>query len=99
MPRLRLHIDDKIVCGALGAVSLVPVVLALIMTVRHWAPLPYWDEWFTPGELLRSYAYGTLSFHDFFLQHNESRKVFPRMVYLVLAKLHGWDVRDGMVLT
>jgi hypothetical protein len=99
MPRPRLHINHKIICTALLLVSLIPIVVAATAMVRHWAPLPYWDEWFTPGEVLRSYAQGTLSFTDFFLQHNESRKVFPRLLYLALAKLHGWDVRDGMVVT
>jgi hypothetical protein len=62
-------------------------------------PLPYWDEWFSPGTLLLSYAKGTLSFSDFFYQHNESRKAFPYLLYITLAKIHGWDVRDGMVIT
>jgi hypothetical protein len=26
-------------------------------------------------------------------------RVFPRLFYLTFAKLHGWDVRDGMVVT
>ena len=62
-------------------------------------PLPDWDEWFSPGTLFMSYAKGTLSFSDFFLQHNESRKAFPYLLYITLAKFHGWDVRDAMAVT
>ncbi len=99
MLRARFHIDLKIVRVALLLVALIPVVLAVIATLHHWVPLPYWDEWRTPGLLLTSYAKGTLSFSDFFLQHNESRKVFPSLLYLALAKVHGWDVRDAMAVT
>ena len=99
MQRRHFNIDRQIVCVALLLVALIPVVLAVIATLRHWIPLPYWDEWFTPGTLLMSYAKGTLSFSDFFRQHNESRKAFPCLLYITLAKFHGWDVRDGMVIT
>ena len=97
MQRKRFYTDSKITCIALLLISLLPFVLAVVGTVRHWVPLPYWDEWRTPGLLLTSYAKGTLSFSDFFLQHNESRKIFPCLLYITLAKIHGWDVRDGMV--
>jgi len=99
MLKKRFHIDRKIICAALLLVALIPVVLAVIATLRHWVPLPYWDEWFSPGTLLISYAKGTLTFSDFFLQHNESRKAFPCLLYITLTKLHGWDVRDAMVVT
>jgi len=99
MKRTRFHIDRQIICIALLLVALIPIVLAVLGTVRHWVPLPYWDEWRTPGLLLTSYAKGTLSFSDFFLQHNESRKAFPCLLYITLAKLHGWDVRDAMVVS
>jgi hypothetical protein len=99
MPRNRFHIDRQIICIALLLVALIPVVLAVIATLRHWVPLPFWDEWRTPGLLLTSYAKGTLSFPDFFLQHNESRMPFPCLLYITLAKLHGWDVRDAMVVS
>ena len=99
MPRKRFYIDRKIICISLLLVALFPAILAVVETMRHWVPLPYWDEWYTPGLVLISYVKGTLGFPDFFLQHNESRKVFPRLLYLALAKLHGWDVRDGMAVS
>jgi hypothetical protein len=69
-----------------------------MVTVRHWLPLPYWDEWRTPGLLLTNYANGTLRISDFFLQHNECRMAVPSFLYLTLARLHGWDVRDAMMI-
>jgi hypothetical protein len=99
MQKMHFNIGRKIACVALLFVSLLPIVVAVLMTVRHWTPLPFADEWHTPGSLLTSYANGTLSFSDFFNQHNESRMVFPRLLYLVLARVHGLDVRDAMVVS
>ena len=77
MPKNRSHIDLRIIGLALLLLALIPFVVAIIVTVRHWLPLPSWDEWQTPGLLLTSYANGTLRISDFFLQHNESRMAVP----------------------
>src|SRR6476646_3110209 len=99
MPWKRFYLDRKIIGIALMLIALAPFILAVVEALRHWVPLPYWDEWFSPGTLLLSYAKGTLSFSDFFYQHNERRKTFPYLLYITLAKIHGWDVRDGMVIS
>jgi len=99
MPKIRSYVGPrKIISIALLLVALIPVVLAVTVTVRHWLPLPYWDEWRTPGLLLTNYANGTLRISDFFLQHNESRLAVPCLMYFTLATLHGWDVRDAMTI-
>ncbi len=77
MPKSRFYINPKIIRVALLLLALIPVVVAVIVTVRHWLPLPYWDEWRTPGLLLTNYANGTLRISHFFLQHNESRMAVP----------------------
>jgi hypothetical protein len=99
MSSKRSYIDRKILPTILVLIALVPFILAAAGTMRHWVSLPYWDEWFSPGTLLLSYAKGTLSFSDFFYQHNESRKIFPYLLYITFARIHGWDVRDGMVIS
>jgi hypothetical protein len=65
----------------------------------HWVPVPFWDEWDTPGAQLASYYRGTLTFAELCSQHNEHRLLFPRLVWLPLAIVAGWDVRQAMVLT
>ncbi|MEO5721047.1 MAG: hypothetical protein ABIR71_06215, partial [Chthoniobacterales bacterium] len=84
---------------ALLAIALLPLVLMAITVVRLWLPLPYWDEWSTPAENFVNLCKGHLSFQELFAQHNESRKLFPRLLYLGLAQLGGWDVRKEMALT
>jgi len=79
--------------------SLLPVLAAFYMMCTHWVPVPYWDEWDSPGKQLAAYYRGHLSFADLFSQHNESRSLFPRLVYFALYLTAGWDVRCGMVAT
>jgi hypothetical protein len=79
--------------------SVLPVLAAFYMMCTHWVPVPYWDEWDSPGKQLAAYYRGNLGFADLFSQHNESRSFFPRLVYLALYLTAGWDVRSGMVAT
>ncbi len=87
--------------GMLLATSavVVPAAAALWMMAGHWVPVPYWDEWKTPGEQIASYYRGTLTFAELCSQHNESRKLFPRLIYLPLSIAFKWDVRWLMALS
>lgn len=77
----------------------LPVLFAAGMVWKHAVPVPFWDEWNTPGSQLASYYRGTLRFAELFSQHNESRKLFPRLIYLPISIVAGWDVRYFIVLT
>lgn len=83
-----------LLAGAVG-----PALLALRIQKKHWINIPIWDEWDTPGIALRLYAQGALTWEHLFAQHNESRKVVPRLIHIAIASVAGWDVRQGMVLT
>ncbi|HMG05973.1 MAG TPA: hypothetical protein VK581_10955 [Chthoniobacterales bacterium] len=77
----------------------LPALCAFHAMWTHWVAVPFWDEWDTPGGQLASYYRGTLNFAELFSQHNEHRLFFPRLVWLPIAILAGWDVRYEMVLT
>jgi hypothetical protein len=77
----------------------LPAVCAFYIMCTHWVAVPFWDEWDTPGGQLASFYRGTLNFAELFSQHNEHRLLFPRLVWLPMAILAGWDVRHEMVLT
>jgi hypothetical protein len=79
--------------------ALVPALLAFRIQKKHWINIPIWDEWDTPGTALLHYAQGALTWGDLFAQHNESRKVVPRLFHIAIASVAGWDVRQGMALT
>lgn len=95
-PARWLSLVGKILLFALCA---APVIYGFWIMTAHWVPLPYWDEWDSPGGQLASYYRGTLSWAELFSQHNESRSFFPRLAYLTLAIAFGWDVRNQMLLT
>jgi hypothetical protein len=75
-----------------------PAGLMVHFVTSNWVSVPFWDEWHTPANQLMAWCQGKLTFADLFAQHNESRKIFPSLVYLALAKVHGWDVRDAMIV-
>jgi hypothetical protein len=81
------------------ALCVLPAIGAFYMMSTHWVPVPYWDEWDSPGQQLAAYYHGTLRLADLFSQHNESRSFFPRLLYLAMYLPAGWDVRYGMAIT
>lgn len=83
----------------LVALCVLPAIGAFYMMCAHWVPVPYWDEWDSPGQQLAASYRGTLQFADLFSQHNESRSFFPRLLYLAIYLPAGWDVRIGMAVT
>ncbi|HEX4631156.1 MAG TPA: hypothetical protein VH188_09345 [Chthoniobacterales bacterium] len=76
-----------------AALWFLPILVAVYLVWQHCVSLPFWDEWQTPGAQLASWYRGTLTWGDLWSQHNESRKLFPRLVYLPLFLVVGWDVR------
>ena len=75
------------------SVAILPVLLLVPLLVQNAVNLPLMDQWYTPFAALLKAADGTLSFSDLIAQHNESRKFFPRLLFLGMAFLTGWDTR------
>jgi hypothetical protein len=80
-------------------VWVLPALLLAALMVRYGVNLPTYDQWDTPGGLFVKLAeHQPLTFADFISQHNESRKVFPRLIFLGLAYLTGWDIRAELAV-
>jgi hypothetical protein len=80
-------------------VALFPIALTQRIMRENWTSVPYADDWWAPGRQIVSFLQGTLHFADLFQQHNESRKLFPNLCYLILVAITGrWEVKDAMVL-
>ncbi len=90
--RIRARVALLVLVGA------APAAAMFYLVTHHWVPLPYWDEWATPGKMFAAWCNGTLTLPDLVSQHNESRKLFPRLLYLALAAAGGWDVRKEMLV-
>ena len=78
---------------------LPPAVLAVLLW-RNSVNVPYWDEWDKDiaGLFVKS-ADGRLGFGDFWAQHNESRLVLPRLIFLLLGGMTHWNVSVEVAFT
>jgi hypothetical protein len=82
-----------------GLCLLPPVALAILLR-RNAVNVPYWDEWDDDlaGIFLRWHT-GSLSLGDFWTQHNESRLVLPRAIFLLLGGFSHWNLLREVALT
>jgi hypothetical protein len=80
--------------SALTAV-LLPAGFLAGMILVYGVNVPYWDQWEVADIVVKAFE-GTLSLKDLTFQQNESRLVFPRLLFIGLAYLTGYDVRYEM---
>lgn len=80
--------------SALTAV-LLPAGFLAGMILVYGVNVPYWDQWEIADIVVKAFD-GTLSLRDLTFQQNESRLVFPRLLFIGLAYLTGYDVRYEM---
>jgi hypothetical protein len=80
--------------SALTAV-LLPAGFLAGTILMYGVNVPYWDQWEVANLVVKVFD-GTLSLGDLTFQQNESRLVFPRLLFIGLAYLTGYDVRYEM---
>ena len=61
------------------------------MVYKYWVNVPFGDQWDFIPLIEKSYI-GTLTFGDFWAQHNEHRPIFPRLIMLALSRLSRWNI-------
>jgi hypothetical protein len=84
----------------LGLAFAAPPALAMLVAIVFVATdLPFADGWETPGGLLELDARGELSAHHFLAQHNESRPLFPRLLFYGTAQALGWHPKLFMLMS
>ncbi|KOR35977.1 MULTISPECIES: hypothetical protein [Planktothricoides] len=61
---------------------------------------PYWDQWATPGLLFANKVYENqpITWSDWLSQHNESRKLFPRLIFVGMASLTNWNIKVELMV-
>lgn len=74
----------------IAAISLPALALAVLM-VRYGVFFPFWDQWELVTQI-RHYNDHTLSWADLWVQHNEHRIFFPRLIMMGLAVMTRWHV-------
>lgn len=86
----------KDVIAFLLAIS--PVFLIAGLIIKFAVPLPIMDDW-PMGWFLCKAAEGFFSLKDLIAQSNETRPFFPRLIFLILTAITGWNVFYQMGLT
>jgi hypothetical protein len=76
----------------------VPAFLIGYFILQNSINVPHWDQWSITKTIIKSTT-GDLSFEDLIAQHNESRKIFPRLIYIALAYLTQYDVRYEILIS
>ncbi len=83
----------------LGWAIWLPFLMLVFWTSKYAVDFPFFDEWQALGLYLAKWTYGHLTFPELLNQHNESRKFFPRLILLPLARLTGWDTRYEIAIS
>jgi hypothetical protein len=83
--------------GYLG-LALAPFAVLCFFAALHAVNLPYWDEW-EFARVLNKWFEGNLGWRDFFIQHNEHRLLFPRLLMFPLALLTHWNIYFEVALS
>jgi hypothetical protein len=76
----------------------LPALVLGILLLRYCVDVPYQDQW-EPIAIVTAARHGTLTFQDFWRQQNDSRKLFPRFIFLGVDLLARGDVRYEMFAT
>lgn len=79
--------------------AVIPAMVTGGLVYEYGVNVPFWDQWDCPGIVLLKAHDGSLGFGALLAQHNESRMPFPKIIFLLLAKLTGWNTRYETLLT
>jgi hypothetical protein len=72
--------------------ALAPALWLASLVNRYGVDVPYNDQWSELPVFEKAFS-GRLTFHDLWEPHNEHRILFPRLVFIALARLTQWNVR------
>lgn len=82
----------------LSIISILPAIFLIFLVTKYWVNVPFCDQW-RISTVFNKYFSQALTFSDLIAQHNESRKLFPRLIILGIGLLTDWNVRVEMCIT
>jgi hypothetical protein len=78
--------------------AVTPAVFLGYQIYKYGVNFIYLDQWQISQTIRNSFT-GRLTFAELMAQHNESRKFFPRLIFIALAHLTHWNTRSEMFFT
>lgn len=87
-------IADSLILGS----AVLPIIWLTFLVWRDGVSIPARDDW-EMAPLIAKMRLGGLTFHDLFVQQQESRTFFPKLIFMLFASGRHWDVRAEMALS
>ena len=90
---------NNIVLKFLGFVlAIAPALLIATLIFKNSVNVPFWDDWEVSFFMVKVSPEFRLTLEDLISQHNESRYVFPRLIFTALTYINNgnWDLRSQM---
>ncbi|MEH2096718.1 hypothetical protein [Nostoc sp.] len=91
-----LNTSSYLIC-ILFLIAILPALCTGFLINAYSVNVPYWDQW-TIAPFFEKFSNGSLDFSDLIAQHNESRTLFPNLIFIGLGFITGWDVRYEMLI-
>ncbi len=91
--------NNLIIARLVLLLSILPGIILAILIWKYAVNFIYWDQWDIGLTIHQYFTNFYLSFRTLISQHNESRLLFPRLIFIGLAYLTHWDVRYEMLVT
>ncbi|MEM1170866.1 MAG: hypothetical protein AAGJ08_17750 [Cyanobacteria bacterium P01_H01_bin.35] len=98
MQKNNYELSYKLIVGITLCLVIIPAIVLGILILKYSLNVPIQDQW-QISAIFEKFNQGTLSFNDLIAQHNESRKFFPRLIFMTLAFLTKWNIRYEMLVT
>lgn len=89
-------LSKKLPLIGLVILGFLPAFFMAFSIIRYGVNFPFSDQWPLAVMFEKIYA-NNLTISDLFAQFHESRKFFPRLIFIGLAQLTNWDVRYEML--
>lgn len=95
----RKKVFENLKLALAVGVTFLPFIIWLFLIGRYGVNIPLSDAWHVPGTQIAAYFQGKFQASLLFEQHNESRKVIPTLIFMLLPILTGeWNTRWEMFL-
>ncbi|MGD1807862.1 hypothetical protein ACP6PL_20835 [Dapis sp. BLCC M126] len=98
MQKNNYQLSHRLILGISLCLAIIPAIVLGVLILKYSVNVPIQDQW-QISAIFEKFNQGTLSFNDLIAQHNESRKFFPRLIFLALAFLTKWNIRYEMLVT
>jgi hypothetical protein len=74
-----------------GLAIILPAAFTFYFIYKYGLRVPFWDQWETVL-LLEKIHNNTFTLADLWMQHNEHRILFPKILMLLLARWSNWNI-------